>query len=119
MKKIFLFLTIIITACSSFQAGKKSKTVPVPAAIQKLIKKFQSEEIQNPPRAVYSYTFNSKTVYYVPAICCDFYSDLYDSKGKIIGHPDGGFTGRGDGTVAEFSQTRTNEKLIWRDVRKK
>ncbi|MEP6677090.1 MAG: hypothetical protein ABJA78_18145 [Ferruginibacter sp.] len=118
MKKIFLLLTVIITACS-FQAGKKIKPIPVPTAIQQLIKKFKSEEMTNPPRSVYSYLYDGKTVYYVPAPCCDFFSDLYDSKGKIIGHPDGGFTGRGDGSAPDFSGKRKNEKLIWKDSRGK
>ena len=90
----------------------------LPECIKKLIDQFKKEEKQNPSRSVYRYSYNGKTVYYVPAICCDFFSDLYDSTCKLIGHPDGGFTGRGDGTAVDFIQTRTNEKLIWKDERK-
>jgi hypothetical protein len=72
----------------------------------------------NPPRKIYSYLYNGKTVYYVPPICCDFYSDVYDSACNIIGHPDGGFTGKGDMQMTDFNKTKTNEKLIWEDVRK-
>ena len=89
----------------------------LPDCIKKLIVKFQKEDKQNPPRSIYSYNYNEKTVYYVPAICCDFFSDLYDGDCKLLGHPDGGFTGRGDGTVADFMKTKTNEKLIWKDQR--
>ncbi|MBK7884687.1 MAG: hypothetical protein IPJ81_13565 [Chitinophagaceae bacterium] len=81
------------------------------------MKTFSAEEKTNPPRSIYQYTYNNATVYYVPAKCCDFFSDLYDSKCNIIAHPDGGFTGRGDGTAKDFFEKRTNEKLIWRDER--
>ena len=119
MKKIVFLFALAAIMLSAFQVKKRMKLAPIPAAIQKLISRFKAEEVQNPPRSVYSYTYHSKTVYYVPAICCDFFSDLYDNKGLIIGHPDGGFTGKGDGKTADFSETRTNGKLIWKDNRGK
>ena len=90
----------------------------LPVCIKKLVAQFKQEEKQNPPRSIYRYNYNGKTVYYVPAVCCDFFSDLYNSDCGLIGHPDGGFTGRGDGTAADFMKTRTNGKLIWKDERK-
>lgn len=94
------------------------KDATIPACVRDLIAKFQQEEKQNPPRSIYRYTYNGKQVYYVAAICCDFFSDLYDSDCKLIAHPDGGFTGKGDGTAPDFVKTRTEEKLIWNDDRK-
>ncbi|CAN5757911.1 hypothetical protein BH11BAC4_BH11BAC4_01530 [soil metagenome] len=90
----------------------------IPVCIKALIGKFKKEEKQNPPRSVYQYLYNGKTVFYVPAICCDFFSDLYDNNCKLIGHPDGGFTGRGDGSATDFTSVRTSEKLLWKDERK-
>lgn len=104
---------------STFNAEKGSPVADsVPVCIRDLIAGFKAEEVQNPPRKVYSYTYNGHTVYYVPAICCDFFSDLYDDKCNVIGHPDGGFTGRGDGKVPDFEKLKSNEKLIWQDTRK-
>lgn len=88
------------------------------SCIDTLIAKFKEEEKQNPPRSIYSYTYNDSTVYYVPPICCDQFSDLYNSNCNIIAHPDGGFTGKGDGRAKDFFEKRTNEKLIWKDERK-
>ena len=34
-----------------------------------------------------------------------------------MGHPDGGFTGKGDGKIKDF-ETATDEKLLWADSRK-
>ena len=83
-----------------------------------MIKGFEKEEKQNPPRKIYRYTYKGKTVYYVTPPCCDFYSDLYDSTCKLIGHPDGGFTGKGDRRMPDFHTSKSNEKLIWEDKRK-
>lgn len=90
----------------------------VPVCLQDLIKQFEAEKKQNPPRKIYSYQYKGKPVFYVPAICCDFYSDLYDDECKLIGHPDGGFTGRGDGKLPEFIKERKEEMLVWEDMRK-
>ena len=107
---------------SSVVSGSKENNyesdTSLPVCIKRLISQFKEEEKQNPPRSIYMYTYNGKHVFYVPAICCDFFSDLYDDTCKLVAHPDGGFTGRGDGTVPDFMQTRTNEKLLWKDERK-
>lgn len=123
MKKFFFIAGMsFISCCSSKKAtgpvsGKNSHD-HIPVCINDLIVRFENEEKQNPPRSIYQYTYKGKTVYYVPAICCDFFSDLYDDQCNVIGHPDGGFAGRGDGKTTDFADTRINEKLIWKDERK-
>ncbi|MBS1929060.1 MAG: hypothetical protein IT254_12850 [Chitinophagaceae bacterium] len=93
-------------------------TLDVPACVKSLIKKFSQEEMTNPPRAVYRYSYKGNTVYFVPAICCDFYSDLFDDHCNLLGHPDGGIMGKGDGKVPDFFDKRTDPYLIWKDIRK-
>ncbi len=136
MKSLFLVVFILNISCSSAKKTVQDsninkdtlpavtdtrtidKTDPtLPGCIKKMIREFQQEEKQNPPRSIYRYTYNEKLVYYVPPICCDFFSDLYDNECKLIAHPDGGFTGRGDGRAVDFIQTRISEKLIWKDER--
>ncbi len=137
MNKLFFIVSVAIISCctakktanresnnpdsSSVNSNKGNSSEPgtnLPACIQKLVVQFQQEEKQNPPRSIYSYVYNGKPVFFVPAVCCDFFSDLYDDTCKLIAHPDGGFTGRGDGTAPDFMQIRTNEKLLWKDERK-
>jgi hypothetical protein len=130
MKASFFIISIVLLSCSPSknnnnttvtgqeQSENKVGGQELPSCIQKMISQYQSEEKQNPPRQIYSYLYNGKTVYYVTPPCCDFFSDLYDSSCVLIGHPDGGFTGRGDGKTGDFKDTRTNEKLIWKDNRK-
>jgi hypothetical protein len=90
----------------------------IPECVKALIKKIESDSVTQPPTKIYSYTFEGKTVYYLPAACCDNFSDLYNDSCKIIAHPDGGFTGQGDRKARNFHEDKKNEKLIWEDKRK-
>ena len=130
MKTILPLVFIIITSCcgakkASNNAVKENTGTSavvtgdsIPDCLREMIKTFASEVKQNPPRKIYSYTYQGKTVYYVTPPCCDFFSDLYDSGCKLMGHPDGGITGKGDRKFPDFVISRTNEKLIWEDKRK-
>lgn len=89
----------------------------LPKCVQALIVKFLEEEKQNPPRKIIRYQYKNKTVYYVPPVCCDQYSDLYDANCNLMGHPDGGITGKGDGKFSDFSKLATNENVVWKDKR--
>jgi hypothetical protein len=53
----------------------------------------------------------------VPPYCCDFFGDLYDSSCTLICHPDGGFTGNGDGQCGELKESLKDGNLIWKDLR--
>ncbi|QJX49191.1 hypothetical protein HMJ29_07090 [Hymenobacter taeanensis] len=64
-----------------------------------------------------SYQYNGGLVYYETVGCCDQYTTLYSSAGKVLCHPDGGLTGRGDGQCPDFAKTRTEERLVWQDPR--
>jgi len=87
------------------------------AWLNSLIDQFRNEPVTNPPRSIYQYDYNGKTVYYVPPICCDQYSTLYDACGNVICAPDGGFTGNGDGQCPDFFTARKNEKIILEPIK--
>ncbi|HMI78284.1 MAG TPA: hypothetical protein VK484_05795 [Ferruginibacter sp.] len=119
MKKLLLIAGIaVISSCSSKKAAETVAGDDIPDCIKKLVTQFQEEDKQNPPRSIYRYMYNGNLVYYVPPVCCDQFSDLYNTKCELIGHPDGGFTGRGDGKHPDFMNIRSEEKLIWKDERK-
>ena len=113
----FIGSVILGTLLLEAKSCDKKNVSDVPSCIQQMITDFQAKPVQNPPASIYQYDFNGQQVYYVTAPCCDFFSDLYDQNCVLIAHPDGGFTGKGDGKAADFSKTRTNEKLIWKDER--
>lgn len=89
----------------------------VPQWLQDTIKAIESQPAGSPRVAIYQYTFNNATVYYRTAPCCDMFTDLYDENGNIICHPDGGFSGSGDGQCPTFLNARTNGVLVWKDSR--
>lgn len=128
IKRIIFFSLMVVTiSCSSNKgltsSDKTLKTVmkqypELPKTVQERIIQFQKEAKANPPRAIYSYQYHNNVVYYITAPCCDFYSELLDKNGTLICHPDGGFTGKGDGKCVDFNKTKSAEKLIWKDNRK-
>jgi hypothetical protein len=78
----------------------------------------KADPVTNPPRGVWRYSYQGQTVYYIPPMCCDIPSQLFDSDCNFICNPDGGIAGGGDGKCSDFFTTRTGEQLIWQDDRK-
>lgn len=126
----YLFFAVIIfsaSCCHSKKASNSNTTTdPVtestgkahPSCIQDMIAKFSSTEKHLRPSKIYSYLYKGNTVYYVQAPCCDNFNELYDAECKLLGNPDGGFTGRGDGKFPDWEAEKKAEKLIWEDKSK-
>lgn len=111
MKKVFLLISVIIIACSSFQ---KIKIKPVlPACIKQKIEVFKKTEKYEQPQSITEYEYKGRKVYYVKMPCCDFFNEVYDSSCNLLGHPDGGITGRGDGKLPDFNTEKKKAKIIW------
>ena len=91
---------------------------PTPGSwIETLIAEFEAAPVANPPHRILRYRHDGRFVYYVPAVCCDQPSTLYDDRGQVICQPDGGISGRGDGRCPAFAAQRRDETLIWSDPR--
>jgi Domain of unknown function (DUF6970) len=88
-----------------------------PDWLSSLIRNLETQAVQNPPLSIARYEYKGQFVYYVPPRCCDVWGDLYQSDGAVLCHPDGGFTGRGDGRCPDFFADRKNELIVWRDPR--
>lgn len=109
-----LFLFFFSFGCEDNDIAKGT-----PACVADMIKGLKKESVRNPPAKVFSYIFDSKTVYYIPAYCCDMFSTLLDENCNKICSPNGGISGGGDGKCgSDFFKNRTEEKLIWEDDRK-
>lgn len=100
-----------------FIGCNKEEPESIPNCIEQKIKTLKKEAVWNPPAKIYSYTYQNRTVYFFPQRCCDFPSELYDEDCTLLCLPDGGITGQGDGTCADFFSERSNEKLVWKDSR--
>lgn len=111
MKYFFMFF------CLGFFACTKNVLQTQPNCIIQKINGFKNEPKGNPPQSVIQYFYKGQKVFYIPAQCCDQYSDLLDDNCNLLGHPDGGFAGKGDGTLVNFFEEATNAKTIWKDDR--
>ena len=94
-----------------------SNGTALPEWLTDLRQRLEKEPVANPTASITQYTYKGQTVYFVPQRCCDIFSDLFDESGNLIGHPDGGITGRGDGRVSDFFEERKDGKIIWEDER--
>ena len=113
--------TIFILSCFCFLTIGCSQSISPdnPDWVEKMIVQFKNEPVGNPPQTIWCYDYKNQKVYYVPPQCCDQFSTLYDANGKILGAPDGGISGSGDGRLTDFFTERKNEKLIWKDSRQR
>ncbi|MCB0706552.1 MAG: hypothetical protein KDC34_14655 [Saprospiraceae bacterium] len=113
MYRFLLFIAVTLFSLSSCQKDPILKELP--QCVQDLVKDIKKAPITDPPTSLYSYTFEGATVYYISGPCCDIFSTLYNEDCEIICHPDGGFTGGGDGLCPDFLSKATDEKLLWMD----
>lgn len=128
MKFVIIFAFMVASSCcnskkttgnSVTETADAGKTVSgQPSCIEEMIKKISGTEKHLRPSKIYSYLYKGKTVYYIIAPCCDNFNELYDSECKLLGNPDGGFTGRGDGKFPDWEAEKKDEKLIWEDKSK-
>ncbi|MEE8466382.1 MAG: hypothetical protein V3S68_07890, partial [Dehalococcoidia bacterium] len=84
----------------------------LPGWLAEWVADLEAGKVEFPPRSITRYQHQSETVYYVLPQCCDQFSELLDADGNLIGHPDGGITGRGDG-VTQFSPSELEGEEIW------
>ncbi len=109
--------TLLLAGCGSNPAAPDSSTT-APGWVTALIRQLESQPVANPPAFVARYDYKAQDVFFVPQRCCDVMSVVYRANGTILCHPDGGITGAGDGTCADFFAERRNERIIWRDPRR-
>lgn len=104
---LFLFLFTITSACAKISVPKGT-----PYAIKKLIRKEQKHCLSK----VYNYNFEGQKYYYFQnghGGCADSFNDLYNEKGELLCHPDGGISGGGDGKCGDYYIGINNALLIW------
>ena len=112
MKKVFFFMLLLVFSC----AKDKTENAGLPACIQAKIEMIKNLPVESPPKEVWKWEVDGNTYYYFSAACCDQYSELYDSNCNLVCHPDGGFTGAGDGNCPSFSGNIV-KSLAWKDPR--
>lgn len=94
-----------------------SDTTARPGWLQARIQAVLAERKRNPITRILSYQYRGQTVYFQSAPCCDQFSYVFDTKGRVLCQPEGGLTGKGDGKCPDFDKNKTDEKLVWQDPR--
>jgi hypothetical protein len=105
-----LLFGIIIYGCGS--NNKTALSSLKPKCIDSLITTAAAQQAANAPQSVTQYRYKGRIVYYVVSPCCDQYNTAYDDQCKVLGSPDGGITGKGDGTLPDFFTETTDKKVI-------
>jgi hypothetical protein len=117
-------LLALATGCSIASGpAAAGPTPPVQAAsaalptwLQRQIAGYQCQPLSSPPRHVLHGQYQGRGVYYVPPICCDIPSELYDEQGRQLCLPSGGFAG-GDGRCRDFDPAAAGLTPVWTDPR--
>lgn len=108
------FKTIIVLF---FFSCKAPKNIPsetgMPTCLREKIENMSRDKSEGKPVSVTQFSYKGQKVYYMVAPCCDKFNIVYDSACNILGYPDGGFTGRGDGKMPDFEKEAINPKIIW------
>ena len=114
MRKLIILLFIIL-----YFTGCKTDVIPAdtPECIHEMIDEIAEGDVWNPPAKIYRYEYKGQKVFYFPSKCCDIPSFLYDEECNFLCSPDGGISDEGDGQCSDFFNLRTDEILIWEDIR--
>ena len=107
-----LILTICVSMIFSCAEKKLDGKNGLPACISTMIEELKAAK--NPPESVTQYNYKGQTVFYVVAGCCDQYNTVYDSDCKVLGSPEGGIEGSGDGKPVDFFKDAKDKKEVWR-----
>lgn len=99
--------------CSCAASKKAEGTKDLPLCLETKIKDMAADSSKGLPQSVILYNYKGKTVYYLVAACCDKFNIVFDSACNVLGYPDGGFTGRGDGKMLDFHSEAKDGKVVW------
>jgi hypothetical protein len=113
-KTLFAACVLILFSCASARINKSSNAMP--SCLSSKIEIMKNDPSQGEPSSISQYSYKGKTVYYVASACCDKYNIVYDSACNLLGYPDGGYTGKGDGKMIDFFKEATGKKIVWKKM---
>ena len=96
------------------QSGDSNHGEPIPAWLTAKITQIKNERAPNVPAAVTRALYRNKTVYYTSPVVPDGFGSLYDEHGVLLGHPDGGIDGRGDGRCSDYFESASEITTLWK-----
>ncbi len=119
MKWLLIALILPLAWCAAPRSASKQAAPEgkdsIPACIRSLINERNMDIPPSPPQSITTYTYEGKTVYYFREGCCDKFNVVYDDSCHLLGAPDGGFTGRGDGKLPGFFSKAKMIRVVWKE----
>ena len=112
---VMITAPVEITNKDSLNAQAKSYAA-LPTCLKNKIDSFKLKEKHERPQSVVEYMYKGKKVYYIVMPCCDFFNEVYDANCRYLGAPDGGFSGKGDGKLPDFTEQAKPGKEIWKSA---
>lgn len=111
---LFFFLFLFIS-CNSPRSvvNNLEDSNELPDCLRKVIQIMSEDLYEGTPQSVTQFNYRGQKVYYLVASCCDKFNIVYDSTCTVLGFPDGGITGKGDGKMLNFEKEATDGKVIW------
>ncbi len=124
MKYFLIFASFFLLSCAHTknvvkEEKESSMQGAMPECLTKVIKEMSTNPAEGAPLSVTRYDYKGNQVYYFASACCDKYNIVYDSACHILGYPDGGFTGRGDGKMTDFKKEASNATIVWQQTQNK
>ncbi|HUS00335.1 MAG TPA: hypothetical protein VMY77_01335 [Chitinophagaceae bacterium] len=116
MKRILpiLIICLLLGSCKKNEFETlRTDGGEIPQCIQDKIAEFLKLPKDGRPYSITEYLYGGNLVYYVISPCCDQYNPVYNSSCEYLGSPNGGFSGGGDGKLADFFSLATNKKILW------
>ena len=111
-KNLALLSVLFFMSCATH---KKAQAVnDLPTCLKTKIEDMSANPREGTPQSITRYIYKGRTVYYLLSSCCDKYNIVFDSDCNILGFPDGGYTGNGDGKMPDFRKEATDGKLVWK-----
>src|SRR5690606_4334409 len=104
---------LLSTENEKVSPGAVSDTSLIPSCLAARIRVMRDDVNQGSPVSITRYQYQGQTVFYMRSPCCDKFNIVFDSTCTILGYPDGGFTGRGDGKMPGFYDEATEAKQVW------
>ena len=104
-------------ASAPADAASGTQRPALPPAVTAVLNRLMRAPVTNPPRSLWQTQYKGRTVFLIPAECCDVPAAVLTTQGKVLCEPFGGFSGQGDGRCPDFVATRTAPRLLWKDPR--
>jgi hypothetical protein len=108
---IVVLLFCAVSACSLNAANQAQPSTP--AWLQTIISDNTQKPLKNAVHEIWKISHQGNPAYFMISPCCDQFNPLYEQTGRVLCHPSGGMTGRGDGRCPMPADAKSTPQLIW------